>query len=225
MVSAMEAVIKSQQERCTMSRTGKALVFIFSIFMAFTISGCGPSTSITSSWVSEQPPAKTVDNIVIIAIAKEQVSRKLWENVFVQQLAGKNIRAVASHTIVEGPIPPEEQAVLDVVRRAKADTVLITHLVDSKTDIRWHPGAAHYEPSAFYHGMYGYYGRAYGSVYSSPVTTTRTVVRLESNLYDAGTAKLVWAAQSETVNPKLLKTDFESVVRSLLADLSGKKLL
>lgn len=206
-----------------MNKTGLS-VFLITV-IALLVSGCGPSTSITSSWVIEPLPGKAVDNVLVVAIAREPASRKLWENIFAQQLADKQIRAVASHTIAEAPIPPEEQAVLDVVRRSKAATVLITHLVDSKTTVRWHPGTVHYQPDAFYHGMYGYYGRAYRSVYTPPVTSTRTVVSLESNLYDVATTKLVWAAQSETINPKLLKTDFESVVRSLMADLVAKKLL
>lgn len=200
-------------------------VYALITFIVLVMSGCGPSTSITSSWISKPPPEKTLNNVLIIAIVKEQTSRKLWENVFVEQLAGKNIRAIASHTVSEEPIQPEKGAVLEVVQRAKADTVLITHLIDSKTTVRWHPGATHYEPSAFYHGMYGYYGHAYRAVYSPPVTTTRTVVSLESNVYDTASAKLLWAAQSETVNPNLLKTHFESIVRSLMADLSDKKLL
>lgn len=203
----------------------KWLITILGMGLLFLASGCGPSTSITSSWVSEALPDKPVDNVLVIAIAREPASRRLWEDVFVRQLAARKIRAVASHTISEPPVPPEEQAVVQVVQKAKAEVVLITHLVDSKTSVKWHPGTAHYEPGAFYHGMHGYYGRAYRTVYSPPVTTTRTVVRLESNMYAVATAGLVWAAQSETINPKLLKTDFEAVVRTLMTDLDKKKLL
>jgi hypothetical protein len=50
-------------------------------------------------------------------------------------------------------------------------------------------------------------------------------VRLESNLYDVKTAKLVWSAQSDAVDPKLLRTDYERVVDVLIADMKNKKVL
>lgn len=197
---------------------------LITILLLLALFGCGPSTKITSSWVQTPVPGGSIDQVLVIALSKDTTSRKLWENSFVEQLAAKNTSAIASHTIIEEPIAPQEEAILKVIRQAQADTVLITHLVDSDTTTKWHPGTVHYEPS-FYSGMYGYYGHAYQAVYSPPTVTTRTVVSLESNIYDVSTKKLVWAAQSDTVNPKLLKTDFDSVVKTLMADLHRKGVL
>jgi len=182
--------------------------------------GCGPKTKVTSSWVNEQQVPK-IGTILIIAISKNEISRRLWEDSFVEQFAVKNISAVASHTIKAEPIPPEEKSVLQIVESAKADTVIISHLIDSKTSTDWHPGNVHYVPN----GMYGYYNSAYNAVYTPPTSVSRTVVRLESNMYDAESTKLLWAAQSSTVNPKLLKTDYESIVKTIMADLMKKKIL
>jgi hypothetical protein len=186
--------------------------------------GCGPKTKVTSSWVNEQQVPK-IGTILIIAISEKKTARRLWEDSFVEQFAVKNINAVASHTIKAEPIPPEEKSVLQIVESAKADTVIISHLIDSKSSTEWHPGSVHYLPNAFYHGMYGYYNAAYSAVYTPPTSVSRTVVRLESNMYDVESTKLLWAAQSSTVNPKLLKTDYESIVKTIMADLMKKKVL
>jgi len=182
--------------------------------------GCGPKTKVTSSWVNEQQVPK-IGTILIIAISEKKTARRLWEDSFVEQFAVKNIKAVASHTINAEPIPPEEKSVLQIVESAKADTVIISHLIDSKSSTEWHPGSVHYVPN----GMYGYYNSAYNAVYTPPTSVTRTVVRLESNMYDVESTKLLWAAQSSTVNPKLLKTDYESIVKTIMADLMKKKVL
>ena len=73
--------------------------------------------------------------------------------------------------------------------------------------------------------MYDYYGYAYRAVYSPPVNVSKTIVRLESNVYDVATEKLVWTAQSESVDAKLLKTDFAKMANLFLDDLRKKKLL
>ncbi len=135
--------------------------------------GCGPKTKVTSSWINEQQVPK-IGTILIIAISRNEISRRLWEDSFVEQFTVKNINAVASHTIKAEPIPPEEKSVLQIVESAKADTVIISHLIDSKTSTDWHPGSVHYVPN----GMYGYYNSAYNAVYTPPTSVTRTVVRL-----------------------------------------------
>ena len=200
------------------------IINTISISLLLVLFGCGPSTKITSSWVQTPVPTKSINQVLVIALSRDTTSRKLWENSFTEQLAANNTKAIASHTITDDPIAPQEEAILKVIRQAQADTVLITHLVDSDTTTKWHPGTVRYEPS-FYSGMYGYYGHAYRAVYSPPTVTTRTIVSLESNIYDVTTKKLVWAAQSDTVNPKLLKTDFDSVVKTLMADLQRKDVL
>jgi len=186
--------------------------------------GCGPKTKITSSWVNkEQSP--TFKTVLIICLDAKETSRRLWENVFADQLSAENIKTVVSHEISVEPIPPDQDSVHRVVEAAKADTVIITHVIDSTTSTYWHPGTIHYEPSAFYGGMYGYYNTAFRAVYSPPTSTSQTIVRLESNMYDVDTTRLLWAAQSATTDPKLLRTDFESVVKTLIADFKRKKLI
>jgi hypothetical protein len=201
----------------------RQIIFLLTL-LPLCLVGCGPSTKITASWLNEQQTPQ-INRVLIIAVSKNKISRRLWEDSFVKQFAAKNIKALASYTIEAEPIPPEEESVLQIVQKAKADTVIITHLIDSKTTTTWHPGSVHYAPTAFYHGMYGYYNAAYRAVYTPPTSTTRTVVRLETNMYDAASTRLLWAAQSSTVNPKLLKTEYESIVKTIMADLEKKKVL
>lgn len=190
--------------------------------LVFLLPGCGPATRIDSSWVQQPLPEQDVKKVLVIALAREEVARNLWENVFVDQLKRSDIEAIPSHPLAEKPIPPKEAAIRAIVDQAGADAVLITHLIDSQTSTKWHPGTPRIEPSAFYSGIYGYYGEAYNTVYTTPTTSTRTVVNLETNLYDVATGKLLWAARSSTVNPKLLRSDFESVARKLIGNMQQK---
>ena len=67
--------------------------------------------------------------------------------------------------------------------------------------------------------MYGYYGHTYQAVYTPPTSVTRTTLFLETNLYDVATEKLVWSVQSEAIDPKLLRTDFERVVNIQITNM------
>ncbi len=48
---------------------------------------------------------------------------------------------------------------------------------------------------------------------------------MEINLYDSATAALVWAAESETIEPENLKLVINDLVSILIEDLRKKKFL
>ena len=110
------------------------------------------------------------------------------------------------------------------VKKSGADTVLITRVIDSESETKTIPGYV-YQPAAYYTGMYDFYGFAHTAVYRPPINVSKTTIRLESNVYDAASEKLVWSAQTEAVDAKLLKTDFDKMVNLLLDDLQKKKLI
>lgn len=203
-------------------------VFFPGIFLTvvFLLCACGTSVKMIGSWADDSMAGYTVDNVLVIGIAREDISRNLWENTFVELLGKKNIKAQASNIVTGGQvIEPSREAIMAAVKKAGAETLLITRVAGSRTDTETLPGRVNYEPAPYYTGMHNYYGHAFRAVYSPPVNVSKTTVRLESNIYDVASEKLIWTAQSEAVEPKLLKTDFSRMANVLLDDLQKKKLL
>jgi len=198
----------------------KNITVIFTCIIVLVVAAaCGPKAKVTSSWVDPSLKGYKVDDILVMGVSRNEASLNLWENVFVDLFAGDNVRAMASHKVIGNAPEPDRKIVEEAIKKTGASSVLITHMVTSKSKTKHYPGSLHFMPEGFYGGMYGYYGQTYASVYTPPSHLTRTVVRLETNLYDVATAGLVWSAQSEVVNPKLLRTDFERIAGLLLADL------
>lgn len=203
----------------------KAVRLFLIVFILVLLSGCGRKVKVVSSWVDPSLHQYVAKDVLVIGLSRSEASLKLWENVFVDNLSGIGVHAMAGHKVI-GPVPdPDRKAVEAAVVKAKAASVLITHVVDTTTRTYTHPGTIHFEPGGLYQGMYGYYGQTYRAVYTPPVDSTRTVVRLESNLYDVATARLVWSAQSEALNPNLLRTDFDRVIGTLMADMRKSGIL
>ncbi len=197
----------------------KSIHLVLIVFVLLFLPACGPKAKVVSSWVDPALKGYSVKNVLVIGLSRSEVSLNLWENAFVDSFARAGIHAVANHKVM-GTVPaPDQKAVEAAINKAKASSVLITHVVDVTSKTYTHPGTIHFEPSGFYGSMYGYYGHSYRAVYTPPVDSTRTVVRLESNLYDVVTARLIWSAQSEALNPNLLRTDFDRVVGVLMADM------
>ena len=195
------------------------IIILMGTVLFALVAACGPKAKVTRSWADPSLKGYSADNILVLGMGRDEVSLNLWENVFVDLFAADNVRAMASHKVI-GTVPePDEKIIREAIKKAGASSVLITHMVDSKSETNNYPGSMHFVPGGFYGSMYGYYGHTYTTVYTPPSHITRTVVRLETNLYNVATGSLVWSAQSEAVNPKLLRTDFERIAGLLIADM------
>ncbi len=196
----------------------KALLILLSVTSIVSFAACSQKARVTSSWVDPALNGYTANDVLVIGVSKDETRLKLYENVFVDEFAKNNIRAQASHKVSGTILEPDRESVEAVVKESGASSVLVTHVVDRKSETLTLPGTVHYRPVNFY----GYYGRAYTRVHMPATNVTSTVVRLESNLYDVSTNNLVWTAQSEVINPELLRTDFERIVGFLMADMKKK---
>ncbi len=186
---------------------------------------CSPKNRVTSSWSDPSFSGYNADNILVLGVSKNEIHIKLFENVFVDELSKNNIQAIASYKAIGQVLEPNRQIVEAAVAKTGASSVLITHVVNRTTATQDFPGSIHFIPGGFYGNMYGYYNETYQTIYHPPTSVTRTTVHLESNLYDVASAQLVWSAQSDAIDPKLLRTDFERIVDVLIANMKNDKVL
>ncbi len=200
------------------------LLFLY-LAVAILLSSCA-STSLTNAWHDQSySGTNSLDDVLVIAVTEEETSRRLYEDGFVAKLAESGVRVIPSYSLQVSDIEPTKQAVQTAVAMAKARFVLITrHLTTDKKQHYSPPQPLYVDP--YYSSVYRYYPMAYREVrYSPGYTYTITTVSIESNLYDAQTEKLIWSAQSKSVDPKMSKSYFDGLVNVFAKDLQDKKLL
>jgi hypothetical protein len=200
------------------------LLFLY-LAVAILLSSCA-STSLTNAWHDQSySGTNSLDDVLVIAVTEEETSRRLYEDGFVAKLAESGVRGVPSYSLQISDIEPTKQAVQTAVAMANARFVLITrHLTTDKKQHYSPPQPLYVDP--YYSRVHSYYPMAYREVrYSPGYTYTVTTVSIESNLYDAQTEKLIWSAQSKSVDPKMSKSYFDGLVNVFAKDLQDKKLL
>lgn len=200
------------------------LLFLY-LTVAILLSSCA-STSLTNAWHDQSySGTNSLDDVLVIAVTEEETSRRLYEDGFVAKLAESGVRGVPSYSLQISDIEPTKQAVQTAVAMANARFVLITrHLTTDKKQHYSPPQPLYVDP--YYSRVHRYYPMAYREVrYSPGYTYTVTMVSIESNLYDARTEKLIWSAQSKSVDPKMSKSYFDGLVNVFARDLQDKKLL
>ncbi len=141
------------------------------------------------------------------------------------------IRTVSSYRDLKNAAEAELEEILNKVQQNQADALLVTRIIDKRTEEVVNPGrVTHYRsrpyygyrdyyPRPYYRNYYDYYPRRYETVYEPATVSKYKVVTLESNLYDAGTGNLIWSAQLETVLDGPVKEMIRDYIEVVTKDL------
>jgi hypothetical protein len=199
--------------------------FLWSLAVgAAVLAACGTVTKIPNAWRNPAHEGMPFKKIFVIGVAESNVNRRRFEDHFAAVLSGP--RAVASPSY--GTLPQSHRLTEEQVRGAIEgggyDGVVVTRLlgVEEKTE---HVPPRSYTVPRHYRGVYGYYGTTWDTVHEPGYSTTRTILRLETNLYDVATGELVWSGQSETFDPSSLTDSIDSVTKAVAKRLRKEGLI
>lgn len=181
--------------------------FIVFALVVFTLISCGPSTEIVKTW--QEPGAvitpDAIGKTMVIAMVKDETSRRVVEDNLVKRLSANKRVAVASYTTISAELLKEANAdkLVEKLQQDKFTHILLMRLADVEKETSYVQGTTT--------GYYGGYGRYYGygaGMYSSPgYYQTDKNYFVETIVYSVSPDKLLWTGTTKTVNPsKIDKT-------------------
>jgi len=165
------------------------------ILIAMLVTACA-TTQLNAVWKDpgyQTRPAK----IMVVGVAKNPLNRRLFEDEFVQQLKARGTEAIASYTVLPDRQQDDHEAIAAKVKELGADAILITRLVSKKIVQTYVPATPYFLPP-YYGSWPDYYGYGYHYMYTPGYIAEDEYAVIETNLYEAKSDKLVWAASSET---------------------------
>jgi hypothetical protein len=208
-----------------------------------------PTTSITGSW--KDPEGKNYKDFLVAVLSKNLPARSTFEGDIAKRLKHEGVKASESMLILgrdqKLESAEDKKAAVEKIQGLSYDAIITITLVKKTENSRYVAGTTSYAPTNIGIGT-GYYDPAtglnqgsgsygsFGTYYMSASTVYNTEgyyvtdkeYFVQSNMYDAKTAKLVWSAQSETFNPSNLamaSSDFSYVMTEAMkkANLIYKK--
>ena len=184
----MPNVLKQQLHR-------HALAVAFAGFTLATLAGCAAQGEMTHVWRDPTQPVNSAHKVLVVAIRKDPVRRRTWEDAFVEALQSRGVSATASYTEM-GAAPPDTDQVIESVRRHGYDAVLTSTRLPDEATSRRVPGDYHQEQvvEPYYFG-YGRFHTHWASVQDPSYLETDTVIRVETDVWSTGpaTGHLVWS--------------------------------
>ena len=187
--------------------------FGYLFYFAFLIISCA-GTDVTQKQVDDAYKEKPVSDILVIAITGNEHNRRSFEKKFVAHLKSVGVDAVASEESI--PMPPDldlkKETILNAVNQYENDAVIITQLIGKEARDVYNRGGV---------TRMGYFSYSRNPGYSS----TSTTVRLETNLYDAKTGKLIWSGMSKTLSKDSTDQIMNDVIKAVITKLKQNKLI
>jgi hypothetical protein len=185
---------------------------------------CGARTDLGTVWNAKMPRAP-VTRILVIGIAENSVTKRSFEDAFAAELNQRGAEAAPSYMFLPPDERLSEEMVREVVRQRGIEAVVVTRLLKVDEDKQYIPPRTDYVSRGYAGGLYGYYGSAYDVVHTPGYWQTVTIVRLETRLYDAETADLIWAAQSDTFDPSSTDDTIKSVTKAVAKRIAADGLI
>jgi hypothetical protein len=168
------------------------------------IAGCS-ATRITSVWKEPGLAPQPFRKVVGIAMSQDAELRRLAEDAFVRAVGVPT--AVAGYSVVPDGEMQNKDEVRARVEAAGADGAVVYRVVGVEHQERW-------VPPTYYGDAWGYWGYAAPMVYEPGYLATDRIVQVETNAYQVPTAKLIWAARSDTLNPSDAQQTIDEVVKA-----------
>jgi len=205
----------------------KSIKSIIALGFGACLMACSPSTRITGSWTAPSAAGKVNSGktIFVASMTRNIEARTKIESAFAAEAGARNIKAVKSSDYFSPDFYqklPSEQQMMGKIKGSGANLILTASLINRESETRYVPGAGGYMPFSnfgWYGGFYSYYSFWGPRFYDPGYYVTDKTYFLETNIYDLATRKLIWSAQSETVNPGSLDNFAKTYPKVLIAQL------
>ncbi len=198
------------------------------------IAACS-STYMSGSW-SDPSYQGQINNVYVIGVAKQEINRRIFEDTFVRQFGMSGVSSISSYKDLPSDKEMDHEMIKQRMIANGADSVLITKLINQRTETVTSPGYASgyssnygggrgYSGGRRGYGGWGNYSRSYNVTYMPPTSTQFVILTVESVLYDLKTEEMIWSAQLETVVEGNIEKMMQDYVDTVTKDLKDKGLI
>jgi hypothetical protein len=202
---------------------GKARIAAMGVLLsaALLVLSCA-SLRMTDEWRDKSFQGPAYRNIMVVALTKRADLRQPVEDEFRRQLRARGIEAAACYECIPDVDKINREKLAKVGPGMGIEAFLIVRVL--RTDTRIESYGSSGAPASSSVGRDSMMDMHWGAP-DPPLTRRSESATLESRLFDAKTAALVWRATAESVNPAGDGSGIARFVRAVLVSLDGETLI
>jgi hypothetical protein len=178
--------------------TRLAHIVLFALLLGpVLLDGCSQS-QMTQMWRDPSYNDGTMKKVFAIAVRKDPVRRRIWEDAFVEELAAHGVSAVASYSFFPSEVPDSMQ-VSDVVSKEGCDGVAVSVRLPDATDETYVAGYTRREPVIVSGPFLNQYATYWRDVQVPGYTETSQVRRYQTSVWTTQNGgRMIWSVTIET---------------------------
>jgi len=203
-----------------MGKTGIGMIGALLTAALMTLS-CA-SMRMTDEWRDKAFQGPAYRSVMIVALTKRPDLRQPVEDEFRRQLAARGLEAAACYECIPDVDKITREELAKVGAGMGIEAFLIVRVLRTEIRIESHDSSG--APASSSVGRDSMMDMRWGAP-DPPLTKRSETATLESRLFDAKTAALVWRAAAESVNPAGDGSGIAKFVRAVLDALDEEKLI
>ena len=196
------------------------------LLAASLLGGCS-STKVVESWENERFQGAAANKVMVVGMIKDVVTRRFFEQHFVDEAKKQGIDAIASHAYIPNPTDHDQrEELVAAIKQTGAEGVLVAMMKGIEKKEGYVPSRLDWYPDSFYsYGFYDYYYVAYRAIYRPGYIGSDKYLKMQLRYFDVDSEQLLWAGNTRTKNPKSLTGTIQAIADEVLSDLRGSGLL
>lgn len=103
------------------------------------IFSCVSSSLLIEKWNDPSFKSSSIRKMLVIAIRKNKIQRRIWEDAFIKELVSQNVAATASYSLFPNDLPGTNQ-ILETVQKNNFDGILVSHTLPTETNLTYIEG-------------------------------------------------------------------------------------
>lgn len=165
------------------------------------VGACASSSSLVNLWKDPGYQRSPMHTVFVIALKKNTLMRRTWEDAFVSELAKHGVVATPSYRQFPDA-PPDTQQVVDAANAQSYDGILLVHKLPTETTQHYVPGYVTTRAVERGTPWTGRYMTHYRRIYTPGYTETDKLVRYQVEMWKPGEeGGLVWTGTTQTIDP------------------------
>jgi hypothetical protein len=178
------------------------------------------STSIlVDEWNDPSFHESPLNKILIIAIRKNPVQRRIWEDAFVSELSKQGVNATSSYKMFPDALPDTDQ-VIETVQKNDFDGILVTRILQKETETHYVESYVTSESKLRYNPFRNMYSTYYRDVEHPGYVDSSTVDRRAIEVWVIrDKERIIWGATSNTPEGNSLAAVKNDIVDLVIPEL------
>ena len=206
------------------SRYGSAGFAIAGLGCLLIGSGCS-SITLSNAWRDPTYAEAPVKSTLILAMKRDPVRRRIWEDALASELTRHGVKAIPAYQQFPEGVP-DTTAIAAAVDDNDIESVIVIKELANEEKTRYVEGYVTIVPVTRYNPWTRYYQTWYHEVHRPGYTETEKTVRHEITMWiTRGSARMVWSAIGDVINPNSSDEVRNEVVTAVVPELERQLLI